>query len=67
MAGIKGMKGSGGRRDNAGRPPTRKIIRPGDRYTTDAGETWTIAEIERNTITLTDSAGRQITLTSAPK
>lgn len=67
MAGIKGMKGSGGRRDNAGRPPTRKIIRPGDRFTTDAGKTWTIAAIERDAITITTSAGRQITLTSAPK
>ena len=65
MAGKRGMKGSGGRRDNAGRPPTRKIIRAGDRFTTDAGETWTITEITREGITIETSDGRQITLTDA--
>jgi hypothetical protein len=65
MSGVKGMRGSGGKRDNAGRPPTRRIIRPGDRFTTDAGETWTISEITREGITITTSEGRQINLLHA--
>lgn len=68
MSGKKGMKGSGGARPGAGRPPGRHIVRLGAWYTLRAGAAvtrWTVTTADSEGITLTNAAGDSITITAS--